>query len=351
LEAIMPVTSFGAVEGKPVEEIRLKSAAGAEASIISFGATLRDLVVPLGSGKSRRVVLGYESLDGYRSGHGYLGSTCGRVANRIAGGKFAIDGNAYQLSLNEKGRTHLHGGLRGFSHRVWEVADHQADRVTLRIASPDGEEGYPGAVETFCTYRLLDPGTIRIEATATTDAPTLVNLANHSYFTLAENQEIWDHRMELAAGFYTPTDADLIPTGEIRSVAGTPYDFRSPRPIRMMAGGNPYDYDVNFVLDALAPVGSAGGDAAARVTSPAGDLMLEVATDEPGLQFYTGKVVSTGGPAGIAGQRHFPHAGFCLEAQRFPDAIHRRHFAQALLRPGEVYRQVTEYRFKAGAAA
>ena len=336
----MAIASFGEADGKSVQEIRLRSAAGAEASIISFGASLRDLVVPLANGQKRRVVLGYETVDGYRAGQASVGATCGRVGNRIANGQFTLAGKSHQLAKNEGGKTHLHGGMKGFAQRVWDVADHRADSVTLRLVSPDGEEAYPGKLEAFCTYRLLEPATIRVEMTATTDAPTLVNMVNHSYFTLAENAEIWDHQMQIASGFITALDSDLIPTGEIRSVAGTPFDFRSLRPIRHEQGGKPFDYDINFVLDHLSP-----DDVAVKVVSPNGDLTLECATNEPGMQLYTGAVLRPWAP-GVAGQRHFPHAGFCLEAQRFPDASHRRHFAQATLLPGEVYRQVTEYRFK-----
>ena len=339
----MSIAAFGEADGQKVQEIRLRSAAGAGASIISFGASLRDLVVPLANGQKRRVVLGYETLDGYRTGHASVGATCGRVGNRIAGGQFTLAGKSHQLARNENGKTHLHGGNQGFAKRVWEVVDHNENSVTLRLHSPEGEENYPGNLEAFCIYRLLEPATIRVEMTATTDAPTLVNMVNHSYFTLAENSEIWDHKMQIASGFITALDGDLIPTGEIRSVEGTPYDFRSLRPIRH-GDGKPFDYDINFVLDSLPPVG-AGGDVAVKVVAPDGKLTLECATDEPGMQLYTGAVLRPTAP-GVAGQRHFPHAGFCLEAQRFPDAIHRRHFAQATLLPGEVYRQVTEYRFR-----
>jgi aldose 1-epimerase len=338
------IAAFGEADGSQVQEIRLRSAAGAEASIISFGASLRDLVVPLANGQKRRVVLGYETVDGYRAGQASVGATCGRVGNRIAGGQFTLAGKSHQLAKNENGKTHLHGGMKGFAQRVWDVADHGESSVTLRLTSPEGEENYPGKLEAFCIYRLLEPATVRVEMTATTDAPTLVNMVNHSYFTLAENAEIWDHKMQIASGFITALDGDLIPTGEIVSVAGTPYDFRSLRPIRQMQDGKPFDYDINFVLDHLAPVGRSG-DVAVKVVSPNGDLTLECATDEPGMQLYTGAVLRPWAP-GIAGQKHFPHAGFCLEAQRFPDAIHNRHFAQATLLPGEVYRQVTEYRFK-----
>ena len=340
----MSIAPFGEADGKKVQEIRLRSAAGAEASIISFGASLRDLVVPLANGQKRRVVLGYDTVEGYQAGKASVGATCGRVGNRIAEGRFTLAGKNHQLAKNENGKTHLHGGMKGYAQRVWDVADHSENSVTLRLVSPEGEENYPGNLEAFCTYRLLEPATIRVELTATTDAPTLVNMVNHSYFTLAENAEIWDHQMQIASGLITALDGDLIPTGEILSVAGTPYDFRSLRPIRQMQGGKPFDYDINFVLDTLPAVG-ARGDVAVKVVSPTGDLTLECATDEPGMQLYTGAVLRPWAP-GIAGQKHFPHAGFCLEAQRFPDAIHRRHFAQATLLPGEVYRQVTEYRFK-----
>lgn len=337
---MVSIAPFGEADGKKVQEIRLRSAAGAEASIISFGASLRDLVVPLASGQRRRVVLGYETVEGYQAGKASVGATCGRVGNRIAEGRFTLAGKNYQLAKNENGKTHLHGGSKGFAQRVWDVADHTENSVTLRLVSPDGEENYPGNLEVFCIYRLLEPATIRVEMRATTDAQTLVNMVNHSYFTLAEGSEIWDHKMQIASGFITALDGDLIPSGEIVSVAGTPYDFRTLRPIRQEQNGKPFDYDINFVLDQLAP-----DDIAVKVVSPNGDLTLECATNEPGMQLYTGAVLRDWAP-GVAGQKHFPHAGFCLEAQRFPDAIHNRHFAQATLLPGEVYRQVTEYRFK-----
>jgi aldose 1-epimerase len=341
----MSVSAFGEIDGKKVQEIRLKTGSGAEASIISFGATLRDLQIPLKGGGKRRAVLGFEKLEGYLAGHSYMGSTCGRIGNRIAGGAFTLDGKNYDLARNEGDRTHLHGGTRGFSHLVWEVLDHKDDQVTLRHISPDGEEGYPGMVEALCTYRLKDHGTVEIVLNAKTDAPTLVNIVNHSYFTLLEDADNWGHQMEMAAPFYTPLDDALIPTGEIRSVSGTPFDFREKRPIGFLQDGKPFEYDINLVLDTLPPLGSPG-DVAVRATASDGKMMLEMATTEPGVQLYTGGVLGPIAP-GVGGQKHFPHAGFCLEAQRFPDAVHHRHFAQATLRPGERYQQVTEYRFKA----
>jgi aldose 1-epimerase len=343
----MNISDFGDIDGAPVREIRLRADSGAEASIITFGATLRDLLVPLAKGGRRRAILGYETLEGYRTGSSYFGATCGRVANRIAHGKLPIDGRIHQLSLNENGRTHLHGGSRGFSNHLWEITDNGVDHVTLRRVSPDGEEGYPGRIEVFCRYRLLAPATLQMEFTATTEAPTAINMVNHAYFTLAENQAVFDHSMRIAADFYTPVDAALIPTGEIRSVASTPFDFRDFRPIGMDAGAAscdpaPFNYDINLVLKAPAATGETL--VAASVIAPGRDLQLDVITGEPGLQFYSGAGIHAG-LAGIGGQQHFPNAGFCLEAQRFPDAVHRRHFPSTLLRPGEVYRQMTAYRF------
>ncbi len=341
----MSIAPFGEADGKKVQEIRLRSAAGAEASIISFGASLRDLVVPLANGKKRRVVLGYDTVEGYLARKGSVGATCGRVGNRIAGGKFTLAGKDYQLNKNENGKTHLHGGNKGYAQRVWDVADHTENSVTLRLASPAGEENYPGNLEAFCTYRLLEPATIRVEMTATTDAPTLVNLVNHSYFTLAEDAEIWDHKMQIASGFITALDGDLIPTGEIRSTAGTPYDFRSLRPIRHEQGGKPFDYDINFVLDTLPPVGETG-DVAVKVVSPNGRPdagMRDQRAGHAALYRRRGAALGTGRRRAET----FPPCRFLpSRAQRFPDAIHQRHFAQATLLPGEVYRQVTEYRFQ-----
>jgi aldose 1-epimerase len=343
----MSIANFGEIDGTPVHEIRLRADSGAEASLISFGATLRDLLVPLADGKRRRVILGYETMKDYRTNAPYFGATCGRVANRIAQGSLPIDGKTYQLSLNEDGRTHLHGGTRGFSHRLWEIADHGADHATFRRVSPDGEEGYPGRVEVFCRYRLLPPATLQMEFTASAEAPTVVNIVNHAYFTLAENRTVFDHTMRIAADFYTPVDDALIPTGEICRVAGTPFDFREFRRIGMTAGTGssgaaPFEYDINFVLKA--PAIDTEDLVAASVIAPEGDLRLDLVTSQPGLQFYSGAGIGTDA-AGIDGQRHFPNAGFCLEAQHFPDAAHHRHFPSTSLHPGEVYRQATAYRF------
>ncbi|QJP15929.1 galactose mutarotase [Starkeya sp. ORNL1] len=323
---------------EPFEEIELR-AGDAVARVLSFGAVLHDLIVPAPSGP-RRVVLGFEDAELYRTNPPHLGATCGRVANRIGKGRFTLDGTTYQLALNERGRTHLHGGERGFDRRPWRILARDAASVTLGRTSPDGEEGYPGTVEVRCTYRLCAPGTLRIEMEATTDRTTPVNLAHHSYFTLEPGASVRGLTVEVAAGRYTPTDADLIPTGEILGVASTPYDLTTPRRL----DGDATHYDLNYVLDRtrIEP----GGDRlafAARARAADG-LTLEVWTSEPGLQLYDGAKLAEGSH-GLGGQRHGAHAGICFEAQNFPDAPNHPDFPSPWLRPGERYRQVTEYRF------
>ncbi len=325
-------------DGQTVAEVTLGLASGATARVLDRGAILRDLQVPLGGGL-RRVVLGYRNLDAYLTDRAYIGATVGRYGNRIAHGRFAIDGKTHRVPCNEKGRHHLHGGNVGFSRRRWRIVDHDAASVTLALASPDGEEGYPGSVEARCTYRLVEPATLAVSMTATADAPTVVNLVNHSYFTFTPGQPIRGHRLQVAASRYTPVDGDLIPTGEIRAVDGTPYDFRALRPIATAEAGAT-EYDVNFVLDRDRD----GLFHAATVTDPAGRLRMELHTSEPGLQFYEGIHLGPGEP-GLDGRPFFKNAALCLEPGRFPDSPNHANFSSAVLRPGETYRQLIEYRF------
>jgi aldose 1-epimerase len=284
-------------------------------------------------------VLGLNSLADYIAHSPHFGATAGRFANRIANGRFTLDGHVYQLPLNEKGRATLHGGPTGFGKRPWHLEGHDAASVALTLRSADGDNGFPGALEARCVYMLVAPATLRIEMSATTDAPTIVNLAHHSYFNLDGSPDARDHELTINADFYTPLDEDLIPTGEIRSVAGTPYDFRRPRPVRQP--GAPA-YDLSFVL----PFADAatGLVHAATLRSPRGDLSMQVWTSEPALQFYDAAKLNCPVP-GLGGARYGPFAGLCFEAQRFPDSPNRRHFTSAVLRPGERYRQITEYRF------
>ena len=321
------VGSFGQIGGTDVAEVRLALAGGPSATVIGIGAALRRLVVPAPGGP-RPVVLGHPDLAGYRTNPAYLGVTAGRYANRIAGGRFRLDGRTWQLARNEGGRTHLHGGTVGFSHRLWTLLEASAASATFELVSADGDEGYPGRLTARCRYTLLPPATLRVTLTATTDAATVVSLAHHSYFTLDPGRAVLDHRLAIHADRYTPVDADLIPTGEIAGVAGTPYDFRRPR--RLADGPR---LDTNYVLD-----GGAGDRLVPAATVAAAGLRLTCATTAPGLQVYDG---------GGLGPPFFPHAGFCLEPQHFPDGPNRPNFPSPVLRPGETYRQVTEYAFTA----
>jgi aldose 1-epimerase len=333
---------FGHYDGEPVHEIALATAAGASARILTWGALVRDLLVPAAHGQ-QRVVLGLTSLADYVAHSPHFGSIEGRYGNRIAHGRFTLDGVSYEVPRNEAGRHSLHGGGRAFGQRVWQLMDCDAASVTLRLTSPDGDNGYPGALTATCIYRLLEPATLRIELAATTDRATPVNLCHHSYFNLDGAATIAGHSLSVVADFHTPTDAELIPTGEIRAVAGTPYDFRAGRPLLGGADRPASGYDVNFVL--RKPLGEPDALAhAARVETTGGPVVLDLYTTEPGLQVYDGAKCAVA-VEGLDGRRSGAHAGLCLEPQRFPDSPNRPHFPAAVLRPGEVYRQITEYRF------
>jgi aldose 1-epimerase len=333
----MSIHDFGRLpDGTPIAEIRLANTAGSRASILTFGATLRDWQVPMPGGASRRVVLGYAGLDGYIDNPRYLGVTAGRHASRIGGGRLRIDGTLHQLSLNAEGKHHLHGGMLGFSRRPWRILTADDRQVTLGLVSPDGEEGYPGTLEARCTYRLLEPATLRIVMTATTDAPTIVSLAHHSYFSLAPGETIRSHLLHVDARHYLPLGADVVPSGEIRSIAGTPYDFSAPRALADPRGDPAFAYDCVFVLDRAGPSPAWAASLAAQ------DARLDVHTTEPCLVLYDGAGLAPGAP-GLDGREHFPHAGLCLEPMRFPDSPNHSWFPSSVLRPGETYRQVTEY--------
>jgi aldose 1-epimerase len=302
---------------------------------MTYGAILRDLQFPL-DGALRRVVLGYRDLAGYLADRSFMGSICGRNANRIAHGRFLLDGMAYRLSCNDGGGLHhLHGGPTGFSKQVWSVVDHGASFVILELTSPDGHEGYPGAVVTRCAFELKEPSELNISLTAQTSAPTLINLAHHSYFTLDAGAFSHDHLLQVNAESYTPVDSGKIPTGEIRPVEGTPYDFRTPARIgdRMRERS----LDINFVLRPRS-------GPAARLWSPDMKIGMDVFTDEPGMQVYDGANLKAGGPT-LDGEYHRAFGGICFEPQKFPDAINHPEFPSAIVRPGAVYRQTTRYRF------
>jgi aldose 1-epimerase len=329
---------FGRIDGAPVYEAAIASKAGASAKILSWGAVLRDFVAPTAKGP-QRVVLGLNSIEDYLAYSPHFGAVPGRFANRIANGRFVLDGVEHQLDRKPGQKHTLHGGPKGFGHRLWTMVASDASSVSLSLASPDGDAGFPGALTATCVYRMLEPATLRVELSAVSDKPTVVNLTQHSYFNLDGSQDVLDHEVTLFADFYTPADADLIPTGEILAVAGTPYDFRSARPVRHPAA---IAYDTNFVAsrqrgpDGIAPV--------ALVRSPTNGLSMRLFSTEPGVQFYDAATLDCPAP-GLGGARYGAHAGLCFEPQAFPDSPNRRHFTDCVLRPGGEYRHVSEFRF------
>ncbi|MBL8669166.1 MAG: galactose mutarotase [Alphaproteobacteria bacterium] len=334
-------SAFGALaDGTPVERIVI-AGEGLSCAVITYGAAIQDLLVDGPAGPSR-VVLGLARLEEYVRHSSHMGAVAGRFANRIKGGRFALDGIAYQLACNERGRTHLHGGPTGFGKRAWTVATASGRSVELALVSPGGDEGYPGRLEVRCCYRIAGPGRLAIELTAATDAPTIVNLATHSYFNLDGVPDARDHCLEIPADAYLPLDGDLIPSGEIRSVAGTPLDFRRKRPI-----GRAIAHDVTFAV-ARAPV--AAPRRVARLEGPRSGIGLEVWTTEPGLQLFDAATIDKP-VADLDGRRVAPYCGICLEPQRFPDSPNQPGFTDVVLRPGASYRQVTEYRFDRNGAA
>lgn len=330
------IQDFGVLpDGTTVREITLKKGP-LEASVLTYGAIIRDLKV---DGQS--VTLGFEDLQSYLDHSPYFGAVAGRCANRIAGGNLTVDGVRYQLDLNDNGRHHLHGGSQGFSARNWQLEQHDKASVLLKLVSEDGDMGYPGQVEALLRYTLTGAGALRVKLTATTSATTPVNLTQHAYFNLDGSADILDHTLEIAADRYLPVDEALIPTGEIRKVAWTPYDFQEGRKLRRKPGEQGVLYDHNFCL-ADAP----GQELAfaAALEDGAGSRRMEVWTTEPGLQLFDAEGMDVPVP-GLAGKRYGAHAGLCLEAQRWPDGVNQKEFMDVLLRPGETYSHVTEFRF------
>jgi aldose 1-epimerase len=342
-------------DGTPVDEYTFTNAHGAQAKIIPYGGIITGIVVPDREGKLDDVALGFNDLKGYLAGHPFFGCLVGRVANRIAKGKFTLDGKTYSVAINNPPNA-LHGGKEGFDKKVWKIADKGVPvgpkagegKGWLRLSylSKDGEEGYPGNLSCEVTYTWTDDNELRIEYKATTDKPTPVNLTNHNYFNLRGTKmpgDVLGHEMMLAASKYTPTDDTLIPTGKIEPLAGTPYDFTKSTPIGARIDqlkGEPRGYDVNYALD------SGGGKLAlaARVTEPKTGRVMEMLTTEPGVQFYTGNFLD-GTLTGKGGVVYKKHYGLCLEAQHFPDALNHSDFATIVLKPGQTYTQTTVYKF------
>jgi aldose 1-epimerase len=336
------------VDGREASLFVLRNASGIEATISDLGASLISLQVPDRDGRRADVVLGYQDPERYRTNPCFFGVTVGRCANRIAGARFELDGTTYRLAAND-GPNHLHGGVRGFDKRLWSAQPHATQpRLTLRYRSADGEEGYPGNLDVEVVYSLTAADELMIDYVATADRACPVNLTHHSYFNLAGGGDILSHELRLEASHFTPIGEGCIPTGEVRPVAGTPFDFVRPATIgsridahddQLRAGKG---YDHNVVLH--------GEPGTLRVAVELYDRRsgraLQVLTTQPGLQLYTGNYLD-GSVAGKGGVAYGKHAGLCLETQHFPDSPNRPAFPSVILRPGQRYRHTAIYRFKA----
>ena len=317
------------------------------AKVTNFGAVLVALEVPNRQGKAADIVLGFDSLADYEVNKPFFGATVGRFANRIGGAQFTLNGKDYHLAAND-GANSLHGGLKGFNKHLWTAEEVTPTSVRLALVSPDGQEGYPGNLRVQVTYTVTPDDALRIDYEAKADAATPINLTHHSYFNLAGPASglVLDHELTLAAEFYTPGDAGMIPTGKIAPVAGTPLDFTKPARIGARIKeipGEPGGYDHNFVV-------RDGGKAteppvlAARVAEPTSGRVMEVFTTEPGIQFYSGNFLD-GTVTGKGGVKYAKNQGFCLETQHYPDSVHQPNFPSTILQPGETYIQTTIYKF------
>lgn len=333
--------------GAEVTLVTLANSNGIEVDVISYGGIITRLVTPDAAGQGGDIVLGLDSLAEYVESNPYFGALIGRYGNRIAKGRFTLDGKGYQLDTNN-GENHLHGGAKGFNRYVWKSEPIEREGevgVKFSRTSPDGEEGYPGNLQVTVEYTLNNDNELKIDYTATTDKPTVVNLTNHCYWNLAGagSGTVLDHVLLLAADRYLAVDKGLIPTGELASVKGTPLDFTRPHAIGERIAElkedpeGPKGYDHCFVLRQ----GGEGLKLAARMKDPASGRMLEIRTTEPGVQLYTGNFLD----GGAANGGHPQHGAFCLETQQFPDSPNKPDFPSTVLRPGETYRTTTVHRF------
>ena len=341
----MTVTDWGTFDGKPVHLFTLTNNNGVQVKVSDYGATITSFIAPDKNGNNSSIVIGFDSLSRYTAGVPYFGATVGRYGNRIAKGKFTLNGTKYSLAINN-GQNHLHGGIKGFDKQVWSASDTSASepQVTLTYLSKDMEEGYPGNLTSSVTFSVTSDNMLKIEYKATTDKATPINLTNHSYFNLTGDvsNTILNHVVMIDADRYTPVDTTLIPTGELKSVKGTPFDFTTPHKIGeriQQVGGNPVGYDHNFVLNKK----DSGLSKAAEVTDSLSGRKLEVFTTQPGLQFYSGNFLD-GTIQSDSGIPIKQYTGFCMETQHFPNSPNTPSFPSTILQPGETYHTITEYK-------
>lgn len=350
-------SSFGRMpDGRDVPAVTLTNGRGVSATVIAYGASIQSLVMPDRAGKKADIALGHESMEGYLKFPNFIGATVGRFANRIAGGRFTLNGRAYQTPLND-GTNSLHGGTAGFDKVLWDVVSVKSGptaSVTLRYVSPDGDQGYPGTLTVDATYSLDETNKLTIEYSATTDKETIVNISNHAYWNLSgegSSNGAMGHIVHIPARTYTPVDETLIPTGELRPVAGTVFDFNTPRAIgdRVRDARDPQiaygrGYDHNWVIGDKV---TADQHLMARVSDPASGRSFELWSNQPGLQFYSGNFLN-GTFSGKAKKIYRGGDAIVMEPQIFPDAINQKGFPEARLRPGQTYRNVMSYRFSTG---
>ena len=347
--AMPTATSFGKMpDGTDVQLYTLTNAHGLKATITNYGGTLTSLLVPDKTGQLGDVVLGFDDVSGYlspafRKSNPYFGALIGRYGNRIKGGKFTLDGKTYTLATNN-GPNSLHGGKKGYDQVLWQAQPDvttDGQSLTLTYLSKDGEEGYPGNLTVSVRYTLTPDDALQIDYTATTDKATPINLTNHAYFNLnhGAGKDILGHEVTLPADRYTVVDATLIPTGELRAVKGTPFDFTTPHTIGERIAKVEGGYDHNWVLNT-----ATGQHAAATVYEPVSGRTMDVTTDEPGIQFYTGNFLD-GTLKGKGGTVYGQHAGFCLETQHFPDSPNQPTFPSTVLKPGETFKSTSSYKF------
>ena len=335
--------AFGTYDNRPVTQYTLTNARRMQVSIIDYGGTVTNIMVPDKNGNTGDVVFGFDSFDGYvRKNEPYFGALVGRYANRISKAKFTLNGETYSLAANNNGNS-LHGGNKGFDKVIWKAQKLSDSSLKLTYQSRDGEEGYPGNLNVDVTYTLDADNSLTIDYSATTDKPTPVNLTNHSYFNLSAGQDstILDHQLQLNADKYTPVDDKLIPTGEIVDVKNTPMDFTHPKAIGTDIDKVKGGYDHNWILNRSGN----GLQTAGTAYEPTSGRFMEVLTTEPGIQFYSGNFLDGTLRFTKKGQRYVQHGALCLETQHYPDSPNRPAFPSTILNPGEVYRQTTVYRF------